>query len=58
MGKNLAEKKVIEIISNTNSSTQYFVLIPNMIFVWSQTGLFYRKSIEYKPKTTEIESQD
>ncbi len=33
MGKNLAEKKVIETISNTNSSTQYFVLIPNMIFV-------------------------
>ena len=33
------KKKVAETISNTHRSTQFFVLIPNIIFLWSQIGI-------------------
>ena len=46
-GEKLMEKKVVQTISNTHWSTQFSVLIPNMLYVWGQMEIFCWKIIEY-----------
>ena len=52
------KKNFAETIWNTHKSTQFFVLIPNMIFVRSQTGIILFENRQIWVKRTQIGSQE